>query len=31
MKRNTELTLETIAICFLVGFILGLVYFMVTF
>jgi len=30
MKRNNELTLETIVICFLVGFILGIVYFMLT-
>jgi hypothetical protein len=30
MKRNNELTIETIAICFLVGFILGMVYFILT-
>jgi len=31
MKKNNALRLETIVICFLAGFVLGIVYFMLTF
>jgi uncharacterized protein YneF (UPF0154 family) len=31
MKRNNELKLEIIVICFLIGFILGIFYFVLSF